>query len=132
MKIIHTSGKRKSAVARATLYDKGKGVVRINSMLLDTVQPELVRTFISEPLILAGDVAKKVDIDVNVRGGGFMARAEAIRLAIARALAKYSKKLEKVFLNYDRHLLVADVRRKEPHKPGNSKSARAKRQKSYR
>ena len=83
-------------------------------------------------MILAGDVAAGVDISVNVSGGGVSSQADAARLAMARALAKYSKKLEKVFLNYDRHLLVADVRRKEATKPNTHGKARSKRQKSYR
>ena len=82
--------------------------------------------------MLAGDLANGVDIHVSVNGGGFNAQAEAARLAIARALVKHSKKLEKVFLTYDRHLLVADVRRKETRKPNTHGKARAKRQKSYR
>ena len=58
---------------------------------------------------------------------------EASRLAIARALveATKSKELKKAFIDYDRNMLVADTRRKEPYKPGDSK-ARSKRQKSYR
>ncbi len=86
-----------------------------------------------EPLPPGDEISKKVKIDVNVRGGGVMSQAEATRLAIARALISFTqnKKLEKEFLNYDRHLLVADTRRKETCKPNDSK-ARAKRQKSYR
>lgn len=131
MKIINTAGKRKSSIAKATLKP-GKGRVRINSIMLAVLEPEIARMKLQEPLMLAGDIAKDVDIKVRVTGGGYMAQAEAARLAIARALVKYNKKLEKPFLEYDRHLLVADVRRKEPHKPNTSKSARAKRQKSYR
>ena len=130
-KIIHCSGKRKSAIARATLKP-GKGKVRINKKMIDTIQPKIVQLKISEPLILAGNAANAVDIEVNVSGGGIVSQSEAARLAIARALVKYDKKLEKNFLNYDRQLLVADVRRKEPKKPNTSKGARAKRQKSYR
>jgi len=131
VKIIHCSGKRKRAVARATLKP-GKGKVRVNNKMLDVVYPKIAQLKIQEPLILAGSIANGVDIDVNVKGGGFISQAEAARLAIARTLVKYDKKLEKNFLNYDRQLLVADVRRKEPHKPNTSKGARSKRQKSYR
>ena len=60
-----------------------------------------------------------------------MSQAEASRLAIARALSQLQPSLKKVFLSYDRHLLVPDVRFKETYKPNDSK-ARAKRQKSYR
>lgn len=131
MNVIHVSGTRKTAVARATLKD-GKGVVRVNKKLLDVIEPRLAKLKIMEPLVLAGDVAKKVDISITVNGGGPMSQAEAARLAIARALSKFSKGLEKTFADYDRHLIVADVRRKETHKPNTQGKARSKRQKSYR
>ena len=133
MKTVHTSGKRKTAIARATLSD-GSGIVRINKILLDSYQPRLYRLKLREPLILAGDTADKVDIDVNVIGGGMNSQAEAARLAISKALVNYSKsdKLKDIFLKYDRNLLVADVRRKETHKPGRHGKARGKTQKSYR
>lgn len=130
MKVIHTSGKRKRSIARATLKP-GKGKIKINKILLDNFTPKLARLKLREPLLLAGSIANNIDINVNVFGGGFIGQAEASRLAIARALVKYDKKLEDIFLKYDRHLLIADVRRKEAYKPGDSK-ARKKRQKSYR
>lgn len=129
-KIIHTSGKRKRAIARATLRP-GKGRVRVNNQMLDVYEPKIYRMKIEEPIILAEGIGE-VDIDVNVLGGGMSSQAEAARLAIARALVQSSKKLEKVFLNYDRNLLVADVRRKEASKPNCCGQARSKRQKSYR
>ena len=93
----------------------------------------MCRMKIREPLILAGDVANKVDISVNVGNGGVNGQAEASRLAVAKALLEYTKseRLKEQFLKYSRTLLVADVRRKEVCKPNDSK-ARAKRQKSYR
>jgi small subunit ribosomal protein S9 len=131
MKTIHCSGKRKRAVARATLRE-GTGKVRINRILLDKFQPEMLRLKISEPLILAGEISTKIDVDVNVMGGGVSSQTDAARLSIAKALAQYDKKLAPVFLDYDRNLMVADVRRKEPSKPNRHGKARAKRQKSYR
>ena len=133
MKVVHASGKRKRAIARATLR-AGKGKVRVNKIFLDFYEPKLARLKLREPLILAGDVANKVDIDVNVRGGGINGQAEASRLAIAKVLAEYAKsdKLKEKFLEYDRNLLVADVRRKEAAKPNRHGQARAKVQKSYR
>ena len=131
MKIIHTSGTRKRAVARATLKP-GNGEIRINNKLIDHYEPEFVRLKLQEPLILAGDIAKQVSIRVNVFGGGYNSQTEASRLAIAKALSKFDKKLEKIFLNYDRQLLVADVRRKETHKPNRHGKARSKVTKSYR
>ena len=130
MKAIHKSGKRKTSIAKATLLD-GKGVIRINSSLLENHSPEIAKMKIMEPLILAGDQVKKFNINVNVNGGGWSSQADASRLAIARCLIEANKTLKKKFLDYDRHLLVADTRRKEMCKPNDSK-ARAKRQKSYR
>ena len=131
VKIIHAKGKRKRATARATLRE-GKGKVRINGRLLDIVEPKLARMKMREPLLLAGDIAGKVNIDVSIFGGGVMSQADAARLAIGKSLVLYNKKLEKLFLDYDRQLLVADVRRKESAKPNRHGQARAKRQKSYR
>ena len=131
MKIIHQSGTRKTAVARATLTD-GNGMVRLNSQLLTSLPLTLFRAKVEEPLHLAGETAKKVDIAVSVAGGGVNSQAEAARLAIAKALAAFDKKLHAVYLEYDRAFLVADVRRKETHKPNCHGKARAKRQKSYR
>lgn len=130
-KIIHTKGKRKSAVARATLK-AGSGNVRINGKLLNVVEPKLARMKMREPILLSEGTIDKVDISVKIFGGGIMSQADAGRLAIAKCLLAFNKKLEKTFLNYDRQLLVADVRRKETHKPNSHGKARAKRQKSYR
>ncbi len=131
MKVVHVSGTRKTAVARATLV-AGAGVVRVNSRLLSTLPQNIFRAKIEEPLLIAGDVAKKVNINVSVQGGGSNGQAEAVRLAIAKALAGFDKKLHPKYLEYDRAFTVADVRRKETHKPNCHGKARAKRQKSYR
>lgn len=131
MKVIQTSGSRKRAVARAMLCP-GSGIVRINRHLLYTLKPDVIRDRIQEPLILAGESAQKVDIRVSTQGGGISSCADAARLAIAKALSEYNKNLQKVFLDYDRTLLVADVRLKEERKPNRHGKARAKVQKSYR
>lgn len=131
MKAINASGKRKSAVARATLK-AGKGVVKVNGIGIDNVSPKMARLKILEPLLLVGDAASKVDVAVKVNGGGVISQADAARLAIGRALVEHDKAHEEVLLEYDRRLLVADVRRKESSKPNSHGKARAKRQKSYR
>lgn len=128
--IVHVSGKRKRAVARVTLKP-GKGAVRINHLLLDHYQPEISRMRIMEPLFLAGDVAKKVDIQIRVNGGGFNAQADACRTGIGKALAQFNPSLKSIFLEYDRMLIVNDSRKNEPSKPNDSKP-RKMRQKSYR
>jgi small subunit ribosomal protein S9 len=131
-KVFHVAGKRKRAIARATIR-AGKGMVRINSKLLELCHPKLARLRMMEPLQIAGDLSGKVKIDVNVKGGGWQGQADASRLAIARALVGFSKdkNLHKTFLEYDRHLIVADTRRAETSKPNDSKP-RKKRTKSYR
>lgn len=133
MKDIHTSGKRKRAIARATLR-QGTGLIRVNSVPIDFIEPKISRLKLREPLILAEDVASKVDIEVDVTGGGITSQAEASRLAISKALVDFTKsdKLKETFLNYDRNLLVADIRRKEVAKPNRHGQARSKVQKSYR
>ncbi len=130
VKVVHTAGKRKQAIARATLRT-GRGIVRINNQLLEHFEPKVARMKIMEPLVLAGDMANKIDITISTNGGGWSCQAEAARLAVGRGLVEMNKNLKKIFLEYDRHLLVQDVRRNEPSKPNDSKP-RAKRQKSYR
>lgn len=132
MKIVNVSGKRKTAVARATA-SKGQGRIRINNTPLEIYTPELARLKIQEALFFAGDHASAVDIDVDVRGGGIIGQAEAARTAIARAIYAVTgdERLKENFLNYDRTLLVNDTRRKEAkHQLG--RGARKKKQKSYR
>lgn len=131
-KVVTTSGKRKSSIARATVK-KGKGTVKINKTALHAYQPEFARQMIEEPLAMADKHVKKVDIRVNVSGGGTMGEAEAIRTAIAKGLVEYTgdAKLKEEFINYDRTLLVSDIRYKETKKQL-GRGARRKRQKSYR
>lgn len=132
-KVILTSGKRKTAIARATITE-GKGRIRINKIPLEIFEPEFVRLVIMEPLILAGDkIYEKLDIKVNVHGGGFMGQAEATRIALARGMYKWTsnEKIKKKYLEYDRTLLSGDVRQAEPKKFGGP-SARTRDQKSYR
>ena len=132
VKIINASGKRKTAIARAT-FRSGKGCVRINRKPVEYYQPELARLKIMEPLELAGNRINRIDVSVNVEGGGVMGQAEASRTAIARGLVDWfgDDELRTLFMSYDRALLVNDTRRKEPKHPM-GRGARAKRQKSYR
>lgn len=130
--VINTKAKKKRAVARATLYRPGRGILRINGYLLDAyTQNKYLRMVIEEPLALAGELAENVDIYVSVQGGGFMGQASAIRGAIAKGLVQVNDDLRDAYLQYDRTLLVDDVRRVEPKKPLGRK-ARAKKQTSYR
>jgi len=118
-KTDHISGMRKRAVARVSVKP-GTGKIIINKRPLDNYEPEISRHLIMEPLEIAEEAAKKFDFNVNVKGGGITGQASAVRQAIARILAKNNKALKKKFLDYDRSLLIADVRRTEPHKPSRS------------
>lgn len=114
-KFIFSVGKRKTSVARATTRP-GKGIVRINAVPLEFWGSEPLRLWIKEPLIIAGDMGKSFDIDVNVRGGGIVSGAEAARQAIAKGLVEFvGKELKNKYLEYDRNLLVYDPRRTESH-----------------
>ncbi|MDO8468070.1 MAG: 30S ribosomal protein S9 [Nanoarchaeota archaeon] len=132
-KKIIVSGKRKRAVARATIKE-GNGQITINNRNYKTLD-FFDKLRIEEPLRIAHNILGKINFDVEIKteGGGARGQIEAARLALARAIVKFTKstELEDSYFDYDRTLLVADVRRKESRKPGDSK-ARAKRQKSYR
>ncbi|PSP37432.1 30S ribosomal protein S9 [Halobacteriales archaeon QH_7_65_31] len=131
--VTNTSGKKKTAVARATVSD-GTGKVRINSQPVELVEPEQSRLKILEPFRVAEEELRDgVDIDVDVNGGGFAGQADAARTAIARALVQHNNdaELRDAFLSFDRSLLVNDVRQSESKKWGGP-GARARYQKSYR
>ncbi len=132
MKIVNSSGKRKTAIARATISE-GKGRIRVNKKPLELMEPELVRLKMSEPLEFAGNVIPGVDIDVSVHGGGIFGQAGAVRTAIARGLVEWTNDmaLRDALAQYDRSLLVNDTRYKLPKKFG-GRGARKRRQKSYR
>lgn len=132
-KVLVVSGKRKTAIARA-IVRPGIGRIRINRIPLEIYEPEITREKIMEPLIQAGDeIRRQLDIEITVSGGGYMGQAEASRMAIANALLKWTKssRLRRVFVEYDRTMVVGDPRRKEPKKFGGP-GARARSQKSYR
>ena len=132
-KTLTISGKRKTAIAKATIKN-GEGRIWINKIPYENL--DFFKTLtIKEPIEIAKKVLGdfKFDIKVNVKGGGSESQISASRLAISRALVEFTKseELKKAFIKYDKNLLVADTRRKEAYKPGDSK-ARRKRQKSFR
>ena len=131
-KVIHTSGKRKTAIARGK-FREGRGRVRINKRPVELYDPELARLKIQEPLTIAAELLDNVDIDVKVVGGGIMGQAEAARMVIAKGLVEWTSDMElkEKYNQYDRTMLVGDPRRSEPKKYGGP-GARARKQKSYR
>ncbi len=137
---------RKTAQAHVYIT-KGVGKVRINNMPLEMIPQETAREVIFAPLEISGDLRRKVDISVRVKGGGFMGQASAAAIAISRALIGWTKSkkephdhpltktiredLKKRILEFDKYLISGDARRKEPKKFGGP-GARRRKQKSYR
>jgi len=132
-KIVIATGKRKTSIARA-IIKPGEGRIWINGVPLEIWPIELARLKMYKPIVIVGDLWKQVDIRVNVRGGGFMSQADAVRMALARGLLKYAgdnPELKRILNDYDRYMLSGDPRRTEPEKYMRY-SARRRWQKSYR
>ena len=133
IRIVIATGKRKTSIARAVIKP-GKGRVWVNGVPIELWPIEMARWKMMEPLLLAGkEIVNKVDIRVNVKGGGVMSQADAVRMAIARGLVAYtgSQELRELFEEYDRSMIAGDPRQTEPEKPMR-RSARRRWQKSYR
>ena len=87
MEVINTIGRRKTSVARIYMQP-GKGNIRINNKEMKDYFPvDIMQIIVKQPLTVV-DVDGKYDIKINVDGGGIKGQAEAVRLAIARALCK--------------------------------------------
>ena len=131
LKVVVSTAKRKRAIARAVVKE-GKGTIKINKKGLEDLNP-YHREFLMLPLSLIGKKAEKIDVEVNVKGGGISGQIQASRTAIARALVSFfgDEKLEQRMWEIDRYLLGNDVRRVEPKKD-RARKARAKYQTSYR
>ncbi|GAB3685906.1 30S ribosomal protein S9 [Salinarchaeum chitinilyticum] len=130
--VTNTSGKKKTAIARATVRE-GDGRVRINSEPVELLEPETAQLKVLEPFRVVDGIRDDVDIEVDVEGGGVIGQADAARTAIARGIVEHSgdAELRDAYMEFDRTLLVNDVRRSEPKKWGGP-GARARYQKSYR
>ena len=110
------TGKRKSSVARVSLFSPGKGNIEINGINVDKYVPrESLATIIRQPLNIL-DKIKDYDISVNVKGGGLSGQAGAIRLGISRALNLVDP--ENRPLLKSNGLLTRDSRKVERKKPG--------------
>ena len=139
-------GQRKTSRAVATI-SKGTGRVRINNMPAELVTPEVAKELVLTPLTLVGEQRNKVDINVQVEGGGFMGQAFASAVAISRALTGELKgdkdprehplpkgvreEIRRKLTEYDRHFLAGDHRQSESKKFGGP-GPRRRKQKSYR
>jgi small subunit ribosomal protein S9 len=146
VKIDLYPGQRKTSRAVATIA-KGTGKVRINNTPAELIEHEVAKELVLTPLTLVGELRNKIDIDVQVSGGGFMGQAFASAVAISRALTGQEKgskdpkehpftksvreEIRKKITEYDRHFLAGDHRQSESKKFGGP-GARRRKQKSYR
>ena len=109
-------GKRKSSVARVSLFSSGKGNIEINGIQIDKYVPrQSLITVIKQPLSVL-EKNKEFDISVNVNGGGLSGQAGAIRLGIARALVLADPGNRPALKSNG--LLTRDSRKVERKKPG--------------
>ena len=119
METVNALGSRKAAVARVFVKE-GNGVITINKKDLAQYFPlEIMQYVVKQPLIKLG-VTEKYDIKVNLNGGGFKGQAEALRLAIARALVKINPE-DKPALKSE-GFMTRDPRVVERKKPGRPKA----------
>lgn len=119
MEVVNALGRRKAAVARVFVKE-GAGKITINKRDLEVYFPSSILQYIvKQPLNKLG-VAEKYDIFVNLDGGGFKGQAEALRLAIARALVKINPE-DKVALKAE-GFMTRDAREVERKKPGRPKA----------
>ncbi|MCQ2051071.1 MAG: 30S ribosomal protein S9 [Bacteroidaceae bacterium] len=121
METINALGRRKSAVARVYLSE-GTGKITINKKELNVYFPSpLLQYIVLQPLKKL-EVAEKYDVKVNLVGGGYNGQAEALRLAIARALVKVNAEDKKTLRSEG--FLTRDARAVERKKPGRPKARR--------
>ena len=119
MESVNAVGRRKAAVARV-IVKEGNGQITINKRPLDVYFPSSILQYIVKQPLTTLDAAEKYDIKVNLDGGGYKGQAEALRLAIARALVKINPE--------DKHTLrvegfmTRDPRVVERKKPGRPKA----------
>lgn len=147
-KVLHSVGRRKNAIARVTFSlnentkNNGKVKIKINSIPLDCWGTESLRWKIREVFLIAEEFVKEIlpkyEIKINVKGGGLVSQADAIRQAVAINLLKLAKtkKLEELFESFDEFLLKRDPRMNEPHhasgKGASSRGSRRHKQRSKR
>lgn len=119
MEKINAVGRRKAAVARVFVTE-GEGKITINKRSLEIYFPSSILQFIVKQPLNKLEVAEKYDINVNLDGGGYKGQAEALRLAIARALVKINPE-DKSVLRAE-GFMTRDPRSVERKKPGQPKA----------
>ena len=119
MEVVNALGRRKAAIARI-FVSEGQGKITINKRDLEVYFPSTILQYIVKQPLKTLSVAEKYDIRVNLNGGGFKGQAEALRLAIARALVKINPE-DKMALKAE-GFLTRDAREVERKKPGQPKA----------
>ena len=121
METISTIGRRKTSVARINM-DSGKGEIEVNNRELANYFPsEILQTIVKQPLVKV-EQDGKFDIRVNVIGGGLTGQAEAVRLAISRALVEADPEHKPALKSEG--FMTRDPRMVERKKPGRRKARR--------
>ncbi|MCK9398397.1 MAG: 30S ribosomal protein S9 [Bacteroidales bacterium] len=115
MEVINATGRRKTAVARVYLKE-GTGQVTVNKRDVKDYFPTSVLQYTVKQAFEVTQTENKFDINVNLDGGGYKGQAEALRMAIARALVKLNPEFRKALK--DKGLLRRDPRMVERKKPG--------------
>ena len=119
MEKINAIGRRKAAVARVYVSE-GTGSITINKRALEVYFPSSILQYIVKQPLNTLEVVEKYDIKVNLKGGGYKGQAEALRLAIARALVKINPE-DKSALRAE-GFMTRDPRSVERKKPGQPKA----------
>jgi len=118
---INTIGRRKTSVARIYMH-AGKGTIEVNNRTLSNYFPsEILQTIVKQPLVKVA-VDGQYDIKINVNGGGLTGQAEAVRLAISRALVEVDAENKPALKSEG--FLTRDPRMVERKKPGRRKARR--------
>lgn len=119
MSVTNTSGRRKTAVARIYLQD-GSGIITVNGKDHKVYFPTLPLQYIVNQSLEVSESIGKFDVRVNVAGGGIKGQAEAVRLAIAKAIVELDP--EKKPALRAKGLVTRDMRMVERKKPGRKKA----------
>ena len=119
MEQINAVGRRKAAVARVYL-NEGNGQITINKRPLENYFPSSILQFIVKQPLNTVEAVEKYDIKVNINGGGYKGQAEALRLAIARALVKINPEDKSALRKAG--FITRDPRVVERKKPGQPKA----------
>ena len=119
METVNAVGRRKAAVARV-IVKEGNGNITINKRPLDVYFPSSILQYIVKQPLTTLNVAEQYDILVNLDGGGYTGQAEALRLAIARALVKINPEDKSVLRKHG--FMTRDPRAVEREKPGQPKA----------